>query len=92
MVESETGPPAPPRSEVRQVLRDLVEGRRTPGEVADWATPWIAARHPAVEDEAVWNALTTLSGADIEVEPGDYLHGQEDFETWLEDFEAATRQ
>ena len=88
MADSDAAPPAPKRAEVQRALRDLVAGRRTPKEVADWATPWIAAKHPTVEDQAVWDALTTSSGAEIEVEPGEYLHNQEDFETWLKDFEA----
>ncbi|WAL67808.1 hypothetical protein ORV05_08570 [Amycolatopsis cynarae] len=42
-----------------------------------------------VEDEAVWEALDWLSGADTETGPGVYLYGPEDFRKWLADFESA---
>lgn len=71
------------------MLADLAGGRRTPREVDEWATPWVVASVPAVEDRAVWVALMTLSGADLEVEPGVLLHGQADFDAWLEEFDRA---
>ena len=77
----------PTRDEIREVLRDLAAGRRTPAEVADWATPWVTEAAGEVDDEVVWEALDWLAGADLETAPGKYLHGPEDFQSWLDEFE-----
>ncbi len=50
---------------------------------------WIIADHDpitAVEiwDWPVWEALTSLSGADLQTDPDTYLHGTDDFRDWLE--------
>jgi hypothetical protein len=38
-------------------------------------------------DQSVWRALGQLEGADLKVSDTDYLHGQEDFRAWLEEFD-----
>lgn len=76
------------RAEVRAALRNLIEGRRTAEEVADWAVGTMAALEGAdVSDMAAWDTLTTLSGADLLTAPGRYLHGAEDYRAWLEELD-----
>lgn len=81
--------PAPSRVEVRQRLLDLLAGHVSREEVADWASNWVAAADPAVDDEVVWGALLQLSGADLRESPTDYLHSEVDFHEWLDRVESA---
>lgn len=83
-----TASPSPDRAEVRQRLLDLLGGRASREEVADWASTWVTQDDPAVEDPIVWNALRDLAGADLKVNPVDYLHGEVDFHEWLDQVEA----
>ncbi|AYN35080.1 hypothetical protein DUI70_4582 [Streptomyces albus] len=39
---------------------------------------------PELEDEQLRAALDQLSGADLMVEPGEYLHGKEDYQAWAD--------
>jgi hypothetical protein len=79
---------APNREEVRQRLRDLLAGRLTREEVADWAATWVRQAEPAVHDLVVWDALKQLAGADLRSSPIDYLHTDSDFHDWLDRIEA----
>lgn len=83
-----TPAPSPDRAEVRQRLLDLVAGRASREEVATWASTWVIQDDPAVDDPIVWNALRDLAGADLKVNPVDYLHGEADFHEWLDRVEA----
>lgn len=38
-----------------------------------------------VVDAVVWHYLDLLSGADLQVEPGVYLHSRHDYRSWLTD-------
>ena len=73
----------PTRQEVKVRLIDLLAGRASREEVANWAAHWVIADDPGVEDEVVWESLTVLVGADLETAPGVYLHAEPDFEDWL---------
>ena len=87
MVPSE--PPPPPTSEeVEDRLVQLVTGRATAEEVADWAARWDSADDPGIDDPHIWDTIGTLAGADLKTGPSTYLHGQSDFEHWLEEFRA----
>ena len=47
------------------------------------SSPFIA-RDVKVADPGVWDALVSLSGADLATTDRAYLHGEADFCTWLE--------
>ena len=63
----------------------LLEGKRTREEVADWA---LAVRRaddggllnylPPSAEQAIWQALEYLEGADLKDGPDTYLHNDED--------------
>ena len=38
-------------------------------------------------DATLWTALDRLAGADLQQGPGVSLHGEEDFRSWLADFD-----
>jgi len=80
--------PTPTRNEVRDRLLDLLSGRCTREEAADWAAPWIRESTPDVSDAVVWAALKQLSGADLKSGPNEYLHEESDFHQWLDRLEA----
>jgi hypothetical protein len=81
MVVQTFGMAFPTRSGTEAVLTSLADGTLTPSEANHWACPFVVeeATHPARMDRVVWNALTTLCGADLESAPGVLLHGSEDF-------------
>jgi hypothetical protein len=82
-------PPPPPTSEeVEDRLVQLVTGRATAEEVADWAARWDSADDPGIDDPHIWDTIGTLAGADLKTGPSTCLHGQSDFEHWLEEFRA----
>lgn len=74
----------PSRRELVEKLSRLIAGSESREDVADWATAWVSQPDSGVDDEADWLALTELSGADLQVAPGRYLHGERDFAAWLE--------
>lgn len=80
--------PPPSRQEVKGRMLALLSGRRSREEVADWAAVWVCEPDPDVEDPAVWEGLISLSGADLMVAPGEYLHTEPDSHSWLDDLEA----
>lgn len=81
-------PPSPGRAEVRQRLLDLLGGRASREDIADWASTWVTQGDPAIDDLLVWNALRELAGVDLKVNQIDYLHGEDDFHEWLDRVEA----
>lgn len=78
-----TALPGPDRVQVQQHLRDLLAGRSSREATADWASTWVTQDDPDVEDPIVWDALRDLAGADLKVNPTDYLHDEDDFREWL---------
>lgn len=82
-------PPPPSRAEVDTRLVKLLEGKQSREEVADWASQWIRASEPGVNDPAVWKALTCLVGADMITTDRPYLYDEVDFRDWLEELRAS---
>lgn len=74
---------------MRSRLLDLLGGRVTREDVADWASKWVRDAGWDVPDPVTWRALTELAGADLRVNPEDYLHGESDFHAWLDAIESA---
>jgi hypothetical protein len=78
----------PTRAEIRQVLVWLIDDLITPEEADEWAVNWILNDdYLDVGDPRVWKLLTQLNGADLQTEPGEYLHGKENFRQWLHEFD-----
>jgi hypothetical protein len=87
-----TGSILPPtRTEIRQKLDALIDGTASREDVANWASQWVILPNSNVHDEAVWRALTRLSGADLKTTDRPYLHDDEDFASWLSDFDLEAR-
>lgn len=82
-------PPPPSRAEVDSRLVELLESKQSRAEVADWASQWIRASEPGVDDPAVWKALTCLVGADMITTDRPYLYEEVDFRGWLEELRAS---
>jgi len=79
----------PTRAELRKCVLNLLEGRLSREEVAEWAGGWVGADDPRVDDSTVWQALERLSGADMKTGPEEYLHSESDFHAWLDALEDA---
>jgi len=56
------------------------------GQAADWALEVMEGDDPLLAEEAAWQALDALGGADLMSGPGTPLHGPEDFRAWLNAF------
>lgn len=52
-----------------------------------WASPWILADDPDVEDDAVWTALTLVGGIDLrhDYPDGPWLYPPNQIEEWRVD-------
>ena len=77
----------PSRALLKERLLDLLAGRATRAEVADWAVKWVRETVPVVDDLVAWAALKELAGADLRVSPTEYLHDESDFHEWLDRLE-----
>ena len=62
----------------------MVNGQLTREEVSDWASFYIMADEPTIEDEHVWDLLILISGVDIRDSAISYLHNEEDLKAWIE--------
>jgi hypothetical protein len=71
------------------MLQGLIEGRVTPEQANDWACLWVRddSTHPEVMDEAIWNGLLHLCGADLPGSANELLHREVDLRAWLEEFD-----
>ena len=82
----------PTRAELVARPRALAEGFATREEVARFALPYILyddpQLYPEVADPAVWNALQQLVGAALPTTDREFLHGPEDFASWLAELES----
>lgn len=84
----------PANAEVEGLLVRLLSGDLTREEVADWAAERMEEQEEASmadHDPVVWDALTSLRGADLLIDTGVYLHHEVDFQAWLDDFRQARR-
>ncbi|MEU2086686.1 DNA-binding protein [Streptomyces albus] len=72
--------------EVAERLRALAAGEGSPEEASAWALSVMEGDAPELEDENVWNALDQLSGADLMLDPDTPMHGEEQFQQWLQEF------
>ena len=80
-------PPRPPsREEVDGRFGDLIAGRISREEASAWASQWVTAAIPGIEDEAVWDAVSDLYRADGASTDRPYLFDRVDFEAWLATF------
>jgi hypothetical protein len=84
----------PDRTEVVEKLTTLIEGGGSPDEVSRWASTWLLADQipgtaVRVVDWPVWEAIKRMAGADLQAQPGSYLHGTEDFRAWLAELRTA---
>ncbi|WP_327714100.1 DNA-binding protein [Streptomyces sp. NBC_00490] len=70
----------------RSHLFSLASGAISPEEASEWALRVMDSDAPELQDERIWTALDRLSGADLMEGPGQYLHGKEDFESWVTEF------
>ena len=87
-----TTPPSPSRPEVHRVLLDVLASRVSREQAANWASAWVNAPEPGVDDPVVWEALTDLAGVDLRVSPVDYLHTESDIHAWLDRMEGAGQE
>jgi hypothetical protein len=79
----------PTRSAVLSKLADLADGNLSPEDASAWAETWLLIDQTPgadvqIKDWPVWEALKVLAGADLQAEPGTYLHGSKDFLDWLQ--------
>jgi hypothetical protein len=72
---------------VEAKLADLAAGTITREQASAWAEQFDS---DLVEDEAVFDALDLLEGADMVSTDRPYLYGPEDFRAWLEEFRRVT--
>ncbi|MFE0174950.1 DNA-binding protein [Streptomyces sp. NPDC059002] len=73
----------------RSRLRALADGAVTPEEVSAWALRVRESDVPQLCEGRIWTAVDRLSGADLLAAPGQYLHGKEDFDAWVEEFDGS---
>lgn len=73
----------PTVSEIIKRLKLVLISEMTREEVSDWATSYVMADHPNIDDENVWDLLILLSGIDILDSPTTYLHNEEDINDWI---------
>jgi hypothetical protein len=84
----------PSRSSVLDKLAALADDSISPDEASQWAETWLLVDQTPgtdvkIDDWPVWEALKLIAGADLQVEPGSYLHGTDDFRAWHESLRTA---
>ena len=75
--------PAPTCGEVADRLRALIDGSISREEASEWASHWIAADDPEVDNDRVWRALEGLVSADAPSTDREFLYERIDFQEWL---------
>jgi hypothetical protein len=70
---------------VRQVFRDVLDGRMTRDAADRWAYGVMQLSEarsltysPPTAEDRIWDAVMYLYGIDLMVAPGEYLHNEED--------------
>ena len=83
----------PSRKFVERKLEDLLSGRISREEAAEWARPYALgkiAEHDSPKDVPSWEALTALAMSDVkDPDDGGYLYNNASFRSWLEQLRAA---
>jgi hypothetical protein len=87
----------PSRAEVLGKLDELAAGAITREEASAWADEWITKEDVPgseirVRDEAAWEAVMALSGADTPDLDRSYLYDAVDFRGWADALRAAPRE
>jgi hypothetical protein len=89
----ENGDILPSRDVTLKVLKDLADGKISREDAADWASEWVRQVDESdfdIDDEIVWDAIETLSGADMKTIDRPYLFDSVDFRAWYEEFVCKT--
>jgi hypothetical protein len=77
----------PDRAALVERLRALIAGADRPGirdEIGTWAEREMLANDDVrVTDDAAWDVLVAMTGADTPTIDREYLYGPVDFEAWL---------
>jgi hypothetical protein len=73
----------PTVSEVIERLKSVLNGELTREEVSEWASYYVMADDPTIDDEIVWDLLKIISGIDILDSPTSYFHNEEDIKDWI---------
>ncbi len=73
--------------EVARQLRAVLDGNQPREVAASWASQWLLLPDPPDMDPSIWDALDTLSGIDLLVKPGQYLHHVNELYAWLQAME-----
>ena len=81
---SEHDPKLPTREEVTHKLRQLIDGVIKRNEAAGWAGQWLMRFDEADNfDRKLFDAIDSLSAADMISTDRPFLHDRSDFERWL---------
>jgi len=82
----------PTYQEIRGVFVAVIDGVLSREEAADWSSYWIINdRYKRVENKLVWEVIKYLTGVDLETEPGEYLHDEDDFREMLASFDVESK-
>ncbi|MEH7549848.1 DNA-binding protein [Neobacillus vireti] len=73
----------PTVSEIIDRLKSVLNGELTREEISNWASYYVMADDPNIDDEIVWDLLKIISGIDILDSPTSYLHNEEDIKDWI---------
>jgi hypothetical protein len=85
MLKSGKTPPVPSFTEVEAKLVDLIDGRCSRQEASDWARQWVGLIDTLDMDDAMYDALDSLYGADLPDLDRSYLYSETDFQRWLKE-------
>ena len=69
--------------EIIDRLKLVLNGELTRDEVSNWASYYVMADEPTVDDEIVWELLKIICGIDTLVSSTSYLHNEEDIKDWI---------
>jgi hypothetical protein len=64
-------------------LKAVLKGELTREEVSNWASHYVMADYPTIDDEIVWDFLKIICGIDLLDSPTSYLHTDEDINDWI---------
>jgi transcription initiation factor IIE alpha subunit len=73
----------PTVNEILDRLNSVLNGELTREEASDWASYYVMADEPTIDDKIVWDLLKIISGIDVLDSPTSYLHNEEDIKDWI---------